>query len=468
MSKKNRADIVQRLGKEFEYVRIDNIKKDPVLFFEAHSVDLCIKAYEILRPKRIYINYIPCDFLRDPLFADLHEIRVSAEKGMDISPLHALTNLKSLWLTFNPGDEPDGSLDFSQFPNLTSLHYYWLKGSKNLTALQHIKSIFIEGYPQADLNTFTGLTCLNELELRQSSLKSLDGVATLPQLESLKILGSSHINSLEHLAATPCASLKQLELNTPHSICGLKHLENFEALQTLNLGGMPVVDCSDLEHVANLNHLGITHVKKVINPTSLSKLSELTSLKFQGIDALESLDFLTKLPKLTKLDLLPWFVTVNQGYLPLIQMFRSLNKLESLFKWDDILEHLDEEGKKAYREHLGDSPLEFIKREFKFHSYEDFSPPYTEENCAKVDEQIGRLIDTLIKHIDQSTQEKLKYFETTVNALDKIDNELNLFATGEREYLWDTLDRIAAASGIDVATLEESASKNNYFKWPVI
>jgi len=138
-----------------------------------------------------------------------------------------------------------------------------------------------------------------------------------------------------------------------------------------------------------------------------------------------------------------------------------------LFEWEHILNHLDEEGLALYKEHFGDSPLAFIKKQFKFHCYEDFSEPYTEENCNRIDTQIQNLIDRLIEHSDKSTEEKLAFFTETANNLDKIDEELDLFATGEREYLWDTLDEIATASGIDVDSLAESDSKNNYFKWPV-
>lgn len=467
MSKKNREEKIKLLGKEFEYVRIDDIKKNPIIFFEEHSVDLCIKAYGILKPKCIYINDVPFDFLKDPQFSELEEIHVSAAEGVDITPLHSLHHLKSLWVTFYAGYGPKGSLDFSHFPKLETLHCNWLDGSKNLAELKNVQSIFIADASLTDLKIFHGLENLKVLELARSTVESLEGLEGIVNLRELKITGSSNIKSFESLAQVSGTGLERLEITSKNNITALEHIGKLNKLRSLSLEGMQSIDCSAFENNTNLTQLSLKRIKKMTNEEGLSKLANLNSLRLMQIDHIDSLDFLTDLPKLKALNVLPWFIKVKDGYLPLIQKFRALNKLETLFEWDEILDHLDEEGKQQYKEHFGDSPLEFIKKEFTFHCYEDFSEPYTEENYNRVDVEIRRLIDRLIKNAGATTEEKLKYFEATVDNLDKIDEELNLFATGEREYLWDTLDEIAGASGIDVDSLEESDSKNKYFKWPV-
>ncbi|MCK0159435.1 hypothetical protein [Allomuricauda sp. F6463D] len=467
MHKKNKEDIVEILGKKFEYVRIDNIKKNPVIFFEQHSVDLCIKAYEILKPKRIYISHIPFNFLTDPLFADLEDIDVSALEDTDISPLNALHNLKRLWFTYTPGYEPKGNLDFSSFPQLETLRFLWLNGTKNIAALKSIKSVFIENFPYPDLKKFSNTPHLSALEINLSKIESLDGVEKITKLKELKITGSSHIKSIDSLTQVSNKRLKKLEISSSNDFTGLEGLSNLTALQSLTFDGISHLDCATLEKNTALKNLSIKRVDKMTNQESLSKLTNLKSLEILYIGAIDNLNFLSDLPNLEKLQLLPWFVKVKKGYLPLIQKFRALNKLKTLFKWDEILDHLDEEGIKQYKEHFGDSPLEFIKKDFRFHCYEDYSEPYTEENCNKIDEEIRSLIDKLIKNADKTTAEKLAFFEETANALDKIDEQLELFATGEREYLWDTLDKIAEASGINVNSLKESDSENIYFKWPV-
>ncbi|APY10155.1 hypothetical protein BWZ22_02410 [Seonamhaeicola sp. S2-3] len=467
MPKKNNADKIKILGKEFEYVRIDDIKKNPVIFFEEHSVDLCIKAYEILKPKLIYIENIPCQFLSDPLFADLENIRVSASENMELTPLNALNNLKSLWVTFYPGYEPKGALDFSQFPQLETLRYSWSNETKNFSALKNIQSIFIEEYPQLDLKAFSEFDNLKALEISRSKLESLEGIEENSNLIELKITGSSNINTLESLAKASNMNLKVLEINSKNKINGLENIANLNKLQSLTLEGMPSIDCAQLEKNTSLEHLKLKKVKEVHNASSLSKLTKLTSIELLIIDFIENLNFISELPNIETLNILPWYVNSKDGYLPLTKKFKSLNKLETLFKWKDILNHLDEEGLALYKAYFGDSPLAFIKKRFKFHCYEDFSEPYTKKNCNKVDHQIQKLIDRLIEHSDKTSEEKLVFFQDTVNALDKIDEELNLFATGEREYLWDTLDEIAKESGIDVDALEESDSKNKNFNWPV-
>jgi len=465
MSKKNREEKIKVLGKEFEYVRIDDIKKNPVIFFEEHSVDLCIKAYEILKPKVIYIDFIPIDFLKDPLFANLESINVSADASTDITHLHSLKNLKNLWFNFNL--EPIGQLDFSQFPKLETLRYHWLEGSKNISKLTSLKSIYISGFPDLDLKLFKNMELLKSMEIYHSKIESLEGIENLSNLEELKITISSKIKTLKRLAQMSTKSLKTLEISSDHEIKGLEDISNLNTLQSLKLDFIETLDVSHLEKNTKLKELAIKSIKKVVNEESLSQLTKLRSLDFLSIGFIKSLNFLSDLPNLKKLNLPPSTANVKDGYLPLIQKYRSLNKLESLFNWDGIFDLLDEEGKNQYKAHFGDSPLDFIKKQFKFHCYEDFSEPYTEENCNRIDVEIRRLIDLLIENADKSTEEKLTYFEETANKLDKIDEELDFFATGEREYLWDTLDEIAETSGIDVDSLEESDSNNKYFKWPV-
>ena len=464
MSKKNREEKIKILGKKFEYVRIDNIKKDPVIFFEEHSVNLAIEAYQILKPKRIYTTFIPIEFLNDPLFSDLENINVSAEVGTDITPLHSLKNLKSLWFTFNPGYEPANRIDFSQFPKLETLHYTWLEGSKNLSSLTNLKSIYISDFPGLDLKILKSLQNLNTIEIYHSKIESLEGIENLKNLKELKITISSNIKSLNQISNL---RLKNLEICSTHEIKGLEEISNLNTLQSLKLDFIQTLDCSQLEKNTNLKDLSIRSINKVTNVGSLNQLAKLKSLDIRAIGFIENLNFLTDLPNLKELYLSPSSIKVKDGYLPLIQKYRSLNKLETLFDWDGIFDHLDEEGKKQYKEHFGDSPLDFIQKHFKFHCYEDFSEPYTEENCNRIDVEIRHLIDRLIENADKTTEEKLTFFEDTANALNKIDEELELFATGEREYLWDTLDEIAQTSGIDVNSLKESDSKNEYFKWPV-
>lgn len=467
MSTKNREEKIKLLGKEFEYVRIDNIKKNPVIFFEEHSIDLAIKAYEILKPKLIYTSFVPINFLKEPLFADLEAINVSADASTDIDVLHSLKNLKSLSFYFNPGYDPEGHLDFSHFPKLESLRYAWLEGSTNLSALKNLKSIYISDYPGSDLNPLKGLQSLELLEIYNPKLESLQGIEHFKDLKELKITLSSEIKSTKSLARLSTKSLKTLEVSSTHEFKGLEDISHLTTLQKLKLDLIDTLDASHIEKNTQLKDLVIRRVNQVVNAGRLSQLNKLRSLDIRAIGTIDSLDFLIALPQLKKLNFPKRRFKVDEGYLPLIQKYRSLNKLKDLFDWDGIFDHLDEEGKKEYKEHFGDSPLDFIKKHFKFHCYEDYSEPYTEENCNRVDVEIRRLIDRLIENTDTTTEEKLTFFEETANALDKIDEELELFATGEREYLWDTLDEIAEKSGIDVGSLKESDSKNQYFKWPV-
>jgi len=313
MSKKNKQEKLKLSGAEFEYVRIDNIKENPIIFFEEHSVELCIKAYKILKPKLIYINNIPCQFLADPLFTDLENIRVSATENMELSSLNALNNLRSLEVSFYPGYEPKGGLDFSQFPQLETLRYSWSNDTLNLSALKNIKSIFIAEYPQLDLKAFSNFKNLNALEISRSKLESIEGIEGSMNLNVLKITGSSNVNTLKGLANAHDLNLKTLEINSKNKLEGLEHIVNLSQLQSLTLGGMPSIDCAHLEKNISLEHLSITKVNEVHNASSLSKLSNLRSIKMLSVDSIENLNFISELPNLEKPDILPWHVNVKEG-----------------------------------------------------------------------------------------------------------------------------------------------------------
>ena len=77
---------------------------------------------------------------------------------------------------------------------------------------------------------------------------------------------------------------------------------------------------------------------------------------------------------------------------------------------------------------------------------------YTEENCAKAEAILVRLIDGLIS-IGESAgeKEKVQLFETATLSLNDLNKETDwaLIETGEREELCELMNEIAQAAGID-------------------
>lgn len=206
----------------------------------------------------------------------------------------------------------------------------------------------------------------------------------------------------------------------------------------------------------NLSSLTISNLDCIETLSFIEKLKKLKDLKHYAINKCDSLRFLEALENLETISIMPCYITVDdKSFLPLAKQLTKIGKLHQIIEWEEVQHHLDEEGMKIYEAHFGGTKLELIKRQFKFHCFEDYSEPYTKENCDLVDAIIFKLLKKLKNNEAKSDTEKLQYFKEAVFALNKIDDAIDGFiSTGEREFLCDTFENISNVVSIDLKQAE--------------
>lgn len=94
-----KKSIVNILGKQFENVRIEDIKTEhPIIFIEDRNIDLCIQAIEKLDIKTVYLETGNFEYLSHPAFKNVTKLSVHGF-NIDVSPIQHLKNLKHLSLS---------------------------------------------------------------------------------------------------------------------------------------------------------------------------------------------------------------------------------------------------------------------------------------------------------------------------------------------------------------------------------
>lgn len=425
-----RNEIVKRLGKDFQYTRIEKINtENPILYIEIdEQIEKSLEAMTKLKITSVYAMTSVIDYLENDVFNNIEKLSVSS-RGSDLKSIKHLKNLTSLSIYTDKNDV----LDLSNFPKLVFLRAHFPESMtvKNIEALEQLKTLELTNYTKDDLSDFSKLSKLKKLELSNPSCKTLNGISNLKKLTSLKIESADGLES----------------------ISGIEALS--EKLTTLEISSFSITDLSALGKLKKLKTLKLQRLTSIDDLSFISQLKNLKSLRINQLSC-KSLDFISDLKQLKTLSISPWNVrTEDKSFLPVTQKLVELGKLKQIIQWEGVAEHLDEAGLKIYNDFFGVSKLEFIKREFHFLPFEEYTEPYTKENCDLVHSYIYELTDVLEQNKDLSEKEKMKHFKKAVLALNKLDKEHELIETGEREYLCDVLDDIAIAVAIDVEQFED-------------
>ena len=153
--------------------------------------------------------------------AVLHENSIS-----DISPLSGLTSLITLNLYSNPIEDlgPLSGLtdldvlvlwdipatDLSPLSSLTNLTFleYWGSGSpvSDISALASLTSLvrlFLQGNAVANLDALSNMTALRDLDLDDNLLTDIGGIAALPELSLVMLMGNATLSDISALLNNP-------------------------------------------------------------------------------------------------------------------------------------------------------------------------------------------------------------------------------------------------------------------------
>lgn len=157
-----------------------------------------------------------------------------------------------------PKEDRCTNVDYSRLPNLKSLCVSGAKGHRNLSAVHGLRKLYLgQGQPVskslADLNPGS----LEELELCQSPIRSLDGLETATGLRKLSL---THCRALSDLSPLEnLDSLTDLEIDACGRIKDFSLLKSMHNLETLVLfGSNTLPDLSFLKHMTRLRSFRFT------------------------------------------------------------------------------------------------------------------------------------------------------------------------------------------------------------------
>lgn len=133
-----------------------------------------------------------------------------------------------------------------------------MDGARSIFECAGLKSLSISGLPAKESVGLTKLKNLRDLTIYSQSLKSLDSIA--------------HLNELQ-----------RLELNRFRKLESLDGIENLKALRSLSISECSrLSDLSRLESLSNLEHLVVSDWGTVDTLAPIAKLKKLRAFSFSG------------------------------------------------------------------------------------------------------------------------------------------------------------------------------------------
>lgn len=223
-------------------------------------------------------------------FGFLKSLSISTINDQDWSFLAGLTNLRELSISTTGQNQ----IDLSKQQKLTSLSLQWRKGKiSNLENCHTIKSLCLIDFNEEDFYPIEKLTTLEELTIKTSGVRSLNGLQklsrlkklhlgnckklskltdfqSLTQLASLSFESCPQVESYTELANLP--SLKKLEFIDCKNVNTIKFIENLHSLEQLNLLGNTNILDGDLEPALKIPSVLYTHRQhynvKISNPSN--------------------------------------------------------------------------------------------------------------------------------------------------------------------------------------------------------
>jgi Leucine-rich repeat (LRR) protein len=210
---------------------------------------------------------------------NLLSFKILNYKIKSLEGIESLSKLKSLdVLTY-----AKTPVIFSNFPQLETCGFEWIKGSDSIFESVNLKKLFINSYDKKSCDVFSKLINLEKLSILNAPIESLHGLNSLKKLnylciENLKKLtsfqGIEDLTELEELEVQRCKMI--------NSISELSELKKLKRLLLLDMGGI-----ESLKVLDNLNNLEAVLFYESTNIVDgdispLTRLKKLSKVSFQN------------------------------------------------------------------------------------------------------------------------------------------------------------------------------------------
>jgi hypothetical protein len=225
-------------------------------------------------------------------FPELLALSIVGRTAEPIEPIHRLHNLRLLRVLAYCKNE----IRFHEFPHLIDCGIQWRPKAMSVFDALGLRVLFINGFSGTDTRQFGRLTSLESLAILGSPIRSLEGLAPLHELRSLRLghlrqllslIGIESLIRLEKLEIGTCrkirvidevsslAKLREFYLDNVGDIQSLKPLAQLSQLHRVTfvestniLDGdlSPLVGLPNLELVAFQNRRHYSHRSEVFRP----------------------------------------------------------------------------------------------------------------------------------------------------------------------------------------------------------
>jgi hypothetical protein len=218
------------------------------------------------------------DILPEEIFAKIVALYVHTDLDQNLAELIArMGQLRWLLLSCNPVE-----LDFRKLPQLEELRAAWHSKWAGSIASSSLKTLAISRLSSSykDLETFSNMQRLEQLEIVQCQIESLSGVEKIPDLRALSV---SYAPKLRNISALNSA--KVLLETVKFENC--QKIDSYEPLgQVRSLRKLVLTKCSPIPSLKIFSSLEkltfISFVNTVVLDNDMRSLLRLPSLEYAG------------------------------------------------------------------------------------------------------------------------------------------------------------------------------------------
>lgn len=210
-------------------------------------------------------------------FPELLALSIIGRTAESIEPIHQLHNLRLLRVLAYCKN----AIRFHEFPHLIHCGLQWRPKAVSVFDASGLRVLFVNGFNGSDAQKFGRLTNLESLTILGSPIRSLEGLASLLELRSLRLGDLRQLLSLSGIENL--VRLEKLEINTCRKIRVIDEISSLAKLRELYLDNMG--DIQSLKPLAQLSHL---HRVTFVESTNILD-GDLTPLT--GLPGLELVSF---------------------------------------------------------------------------------------------------------------------------------------------------------------------------------
>ena len=196
-----------------------------------------------------------------------------------VEPIHKLHELRALEVITYCLTE----LQFSAFPKLEDCALEWRPKAESLFNCRGLKYLFVNRYSGKNLTSFSPFKTLESLAVLNAPLSSLDGIASLGNLLSLRLANLRKLGSLAGIEAL--VKLEELDVSTCRKISSISEVEALSHLRKLHINNDgDIASLKPLDAIGGLESVVFCESTNIVDGdlSPLKRQKNLSNVSFQN------------------------------------------------------------------------------------------------------------------------------------------------------------------------------------------